>query len=65
MYSLISVESPFLCILICAMLWNFDFFERIIRLNLENNRKTLQEVRNRIFSKILSTIASSLAVCMK
>ena len=42
------------------MLWNFDFLERIIGLNLENNRKTFQEVQNRIFGKILSTIASSL-----
>ena len=43
------------------MLWNFDFPERIIGLNLENNRKTFQEVCNRIFGKILSTlIASSL-----
>ncbi len=64
MYSLISVESLFLCIPICAMLWNFDFFERIIRLNLENIWKTFQKVRNRIFGKILSIIASSLTVCM-
>ena len=41
-------------------LWNFDFLERIIRLNLENNWKTFQEVRNRIFGKILSITASSL-----
>ena len=34
-----SVESSFLYKLIYSMLWNFDFFERIIGLNLENNRK--------------------------
>ena len=39
--------------LMCAMLRNFDFLERIIGLNLENNQKTFQEVRNRIFGKIL------------
>ena len=39
------------------MLRNFDFLERTIGLNLENN---FQEVQNRISSKILSTIASSL-----
>ena len=44
----------------CAMLRNFDFLERIIGLNLENNRKNFQEVRNRIIGKILSVIASSL-----
>ena len=59
-HSCYNVESPFLCIQICAMLWNFDFFERIIGLNLGNNQKTFQEVRNRIFGKILSIIASSL-----
>ena len=42
------------------MLWNFDFLERIIKLNLENNQKIFQELQNRIFGKILSTIASSL-----
>ena len=47
-------------ILMCAMLRNFDFLERIIGLNLENNQKVFQEVRDRIFGKILSTIASSL-----
>ncbi len=59
MYSLISTESPFLYILICATLWNFDFFEG------ENNWKTFQEARNGIFGKISSIIASSLTVCMK
>ena len=41
------------------MLWTFDFLVRIIGLNLENNQKTFQEVRNRIFGKILSTITFS------
>ena len=41
------------------MLRNFDFLERIIGLNLENNQKTFQKVQNRIFSKILSTINPS------
>ena len=52
--------SLIIVILMCAMLRNFDFLERIIELNPENNRKTFQEVRNRIFGKILSIIASSL-----
>ena len=42
------------------MLWNYDFLERIIGFNLKNNRKTFQEVQNRIFVKNLSIIASSL-----
>ena len=43
-------------ILMCAMLRNFDFVERIIGLNLENNEKTFQEVLNRIFGKILTQL---------
>ena len=45
----------------CAKLRNFDFLKRMI---LENNQKTYQELKNRIFSKILNIIASSLVyVC--
>ena len=51
-------------ILMCAILRNFDFLERIIGLNLENNWKTFQEVQNRIIGKILSIIASSLFTYM-
>ena len=46
----------------CAVLRNFDFLKRIIGMILENNRKAFQELQNRIMGKILSIIASSLAV---
>ena len=47
-------------LLTCAKLRNFYSLKRIIRRILENNRKTFWELQNRIFSKILSIIASSL-----
>ena len=47
-------------ILMGTVLWNFDFLERIIGLNLENNNWKAFQEQNRIFGKILSIIASSL-----
>ena len=49
-------------LLMCTKLRDFYSLKRIIGRILENNRKTCWELQNRIFSKILSIVASSLVV---